>query len=405
MRIRFAAILLGIMLPGLPLATFAQSATQQPVRLGVMENMAGATAYLNGPGSVEAAKMAAEDFGGKVLGRPIEVLSGDHQDKPSVGALIARRWFDEDGVDIILDVPTSDVALAVNHIAGEKKKLVIFVGGVTDQLVEQDCNGYGMQWGLNTYADAQVVVPMIESGYDTFFFVTSDYVFGHTLEASARDAILKHGGKVLGSVSVPLATTDYASFLLQAQASGAKVIALLISGGDRLVTAFKEAREFGLSDESHKVTSLHIYTNDVNILGLQQTQGLEAIVAYDWNRDDASRAFAKRFQDRVHTMPSENHAGVYSAAMTYLKAVQLAGTTDTDKVLQALHTMKIDDFYARNSTLLANGRLAHDMYIVQVKSPEESKMPWDNFKILATLPGDQAFLPISESKCPLVKKQ
>ncbi|MFI4978906.1 MAG: ABC transporter substrate-binding protein [Nevskiales bacterium] len=386
----------------LSLPAAAQDANK-PVRLGVMENMAGATAYLNGPGSVEAAKMAVEDFGGKVLGRPIEVLAADHQDKPAVGALIARRWFDENGVDIILDVPTSDVALAVNRIVAEKKKLAIFVGGVTDQLVEQECTGYGLQWGLNTYADAQVVVPMIKSGSDSFFFVTSDYVFGHTLESSARAAILKHGGKVLGSVSVPLETTDYASFLLQAQASGAKVIALLISGGDRLVTAFKEAREFGLSDAQHKVTSLHIYSNDVNILGLEQTQGLQAIVAYDWDRDDASRAFAKRFQARMHAMPSENHAGVYSATLTYLKAVQLAGSTDTDKVRQALQTMKIDDFYARNSTLLANGRLAHDMYIVQVKSPAESKYPWDYFKILATLPGDQAFLPMTESKCPLVK--
>jgi branched-chain amino acid transport system substrate-binding protein len=373
-----------------------------PVKIGVLEDMAGPVSYLAGQGGVDAVKMAVDDFGGKVLGRPVEVVSGDHQAKPSVGAAIARRWLDEDGVEVIIDVPTSDIALAVNQIIAEKKKLAIFVGAVTDRLVEQDCNPYTMQWGLDTYADAHTVLPMIESGFNTFYFVTSDYVFGHTLEQAARAAIAKAGGKVVGSVTVPLETTDYSSFLVQAQSSGAKVIALLISGGSKLVTAFKQAREFGLMDAQHKVTSLHIYTEDVNALGLAATQGIEAIVPFYWDRDKTSRDFSARYKARTGHLPSELQAGDYSAALSYLKAVAKAGTTDALAVRKAMGEITIDDVYATHASLLANGRMIHDLYLVRVKTPAESKYPWDFFAPVATIPAAAAFRPIAESTCPLV---
>ena len=374
-----------------------------PVKLGVLEDMAGPTSYLNGQGSVDATQLAVDDFGGKVIGRPIVVISADHQQKPAVGAAIARRWLDQDGVDVLLDVPNSDIALAVDQVIAEKKKLAIFVGAVTDRISEQDCNPYAMQWGLDTYADAQTVRPLIKAGFNTFFFLTSDYVFGHTLETAARTAIASAGGKVLGSVTIPLETTDYSSFLVQAQASGAKVVALLISGGSRLVTAFKQAREFGLADADHKVTSLHIYTEDVHTLGLQATQGLEAVVPFYWDRDAQSRDFSERYRKRFGHLPSELHAGTYSAALNYLRAVQKAGTTDADKVRAAMAEIKINDVYAVNAKLLPNGRLIHDLFLVQVKTPAESKYPWDYFKILETIPAEEAFRPISQSVCPMLK--
>ncbi|MBV9785462.1 MAG: ABC transporter substrate-binding protein [Acidisphaera sp.] len=392
-----ALIALGCLLAGSALAQPA------PVKLGVLEDMAGPTSYLNGQGSVDAAQLAADDFGGKVIGRPIVVMSADHQQKPAVGAAIARRWIDEQGVDVLLDIPNSDIALAVDQVIAEKHRLAIFVGAVTDRISEQDCNPYAMQWGLDTYADSQTVRPLIKSGFDSFFFLTSDYVFGHTLEDAARSAIAAAGGKVLGSVTIPLETTDYSSFLVQAQASGAKVVALLISGGSRLVTAFKQAREFGLSDASHKVTSLHIYTEDVHTLGLPATQGLEAVVPFYWNRDAASRAFSERYKARFGHLPSELHAGVYSATLAYLKGVEKAGTTDAAKVRAAMAEITIDDVYAQHATLLANGRLIHDLYLVQVKTPAESKDPWDYFNLVATIPAAEAFRPLSQSLCPLVK--
>jgi branched-chain amino acid transport system substrate-binding protein len=385
------------------LGSRARAQAKTPVKLGLLEDMSGATSYLNGQGSVDAAQMAADDFGGTVIGRPITVVSADHQQKPAVGAAIARRWLDQDGVDVLLDVPNSDIALAVDQVVLEKKKMAIFVGAVTDQISEQDCNPYCMQWGLDTYADSQTVRPLIKSGFNTFFFLTSDYVFGNTLEHAARSAIASAGGKVLGGVTIPLETTDYSSFLVQAQASGAKVVALLISGGSRLVTAFKQAREFGLADAHHKVTSLHIYTEDVHTLGLQATQGLLAVVPFYWDRNAESREFSERYKKRFGHLPSELHAGTYSAALNYLRAVQKAGTTDSLKVRAALAEIPINDVYAVNAKLLPNGRLIHDLFLVQVKTPAESKYPWDFFNILETIPAAEAFRPISQSVCPMLK--
>lgn len=374
-----------------------------PIKLGVLTDMNGAIGYLTGEGSVEAARLAVEDMHGQVLGRPVQILSADQQNKPDVGSLIARQWYDS-GVDVILDVPNSAVALAVASVAKNAHKLALISGAATDALTEESCNDHTLQWGLDSFSEASAVVPLIERGAKTFYLEVADYAFGHTQEKAARAQIAKLGATVVGSVSFPADTDDYSSFLLRAQASQADVVELLLSGGQTLVNAFKQAKEFGLTQGKQRVATLHVYINDVHTLGLDKLAGLQFLVSSYWDTDDETRAFAKRFYAKRGHMPSEIQSAVYSTTYQYLKAVQAAGSTDADKVLAQLRSTPIDDMYSRHGKVLANGRMIHDMYLVEIKKPEESKYPWDYFKILQVVPGEKAFRPLADSKCPLLVK-
>jgi branched-chain amino acid transport system substrate-binding protein len=348
--------------------------------------------------------MAVEDFGGKVLGAPIEIVSGDHQNKPDIGAGFARKWIDTDHVDAIVDVPTSSVALAIQEVTREKKRLFLMSGPASSDLTGKACSPYGIQWTYDTYALAHGTGgALVKQGGDSWFFITADYAFGHALERDTGEAVKAAGGKVLGAVRAPLNTPDFSSFLLQAQASKAKVIGLANAGGDT-INSIKQASEFGITAGGQKLAGLLVFLTDVHSLGLKTAQGLTITSAWYWDKDDASRAFAKRFMPRNPTgmPPTYTQAGVYTEVAQYLKAIQAAGTDDADKVVAELRKMKINDFMTKDGWLREDGRVMRDMYLEEVKSPAESKYPYDYFKILATIPADQAFRPLKDGGCPLV---
>ena len=374
------------------------------VKLGVLNDMSSLYADIGGKGSVLAAQMAVEDFGGKVLGAPIEIVSGDHQNKPDIGAGIARKWIDTDHVDAIVDVPTSSVALAIQEVTREKKRLFLMSGPASSDLTGKACSPYGIQWTYDTYALAHGTGgALVKQGGDSWFFITADYAFGHALERDTGDAVKAAGGKVVGAVRAPLNTSDFSSFLLQAQASKAKVIGLANAGGDT-INSIKQASEFGIVSSGQKLAGLLVFLTDVHSLGLKTAQGLTITSAWYWDKDDASRAFAKRFMARnANGMPpTYTQAGVYTEVAQYLKAIQAAGTDDADKVVAQLRTMKINDFMTKDGWLREDGRVMRDMYLEEVKSPAESKYSFDYFKILATIPADQAFRPLKDGGCPLV---
>ncbi|NLD68007.1 MAG: ABC transporter substrate-binding protein [Limnobacter sp.] len=382
----------------------AGSALAEKVTLGVLTDMSGTFSDLSGAGSVEAARLAIEDFGGSVLGEKIELVSADHQHKPEVGLNIARQWLDRDGVDVILDVPNSGIALAVANLVKEKNRIAIYASAATDRLTEDSCTGSGLHWTFDTYSQTQAAAQaLIGRGLDKWFLLVADYAYGHSMEKAMREAVTEHKGTIVGAVRHPLATMDFSSFLLQAQGSKANVVALA-SGGNDTITAIKQGREFGLQDSGIRMTSLLTFITDIHALGLQDMQGLQFMVPYYWDMDDKSREFAKRFFERMDKMPGEAQAGVYSGVLHYLKAVQAVGSKDPQKVLEKMREMPVEDMFSRNGKLLPNGRMIHDMYLVEVKSPAESKYPWDYYKILATVPAEQAFRKLSESACPLTKK-
>ncbi len=374
------------------------------VKLGVLNDMSSLYADVSGKGGVVAAQMAAEDFGGKVLGAPIEIISGDHQNKPDIGAGLARQWIDTDHVDAIVDVPTSSVALAIQEVTREKKRLFLMSGPGSSDLTGKACSPYGIHWTYDTYALAHGTgSALVKQGGDSWFFITADYAFGHALERDTADAVKAAGGKVLGSVNAPLNTQDFSSFLLQAQASKAKVIGLANAGGDT-INSIKQAGEFGIVAGGQKLAGLLVFLTDIHSLGLKTAQGLTITSAWYWDKDDASRAFAKRFMARNPNglPPTYLQAGVYAEVAQYLKAIQAAGTDDADKVVAQLRKMKINDFMTKDGWLREDGRVMRDMYLEEVKSPAESKYPFDYFKILATIPAEQAFRPLKDGGCPLV---
>lgn len=382
----------------------ATAALAEPIKLGVLTDMSGPFSDLSGKGSVEAAKLAVEDFGGKVLGEPIEVIFADHQHKPEIGLNIARQWLDQSGVDVILDVPNSGIALAVNSLVKEKNKIAIYASAATDRLTEDSCNGHGLHWPTDTYAQTQGAArALIQQGIDTWFLLVADYAYGHSMEQAMREAVTKNGGKIVGGVRHPLASLDFSSYLLQAQGTGAKIIALA-SGGDATVNAIKQGREFGLDKLGIRLASLLTYITDVHSLGLDTMQGLQFVVPYYWDMDDKTRDFAKRFEAKVGKKPGEAQSGVYSGVLHYLKAVQAAGTKDTARVLAKMMEMPVEDAVTRNGTLRPNGRMVHDMFLARIKKPSESKGAWDYYAIETTIPADRAFRPLAESKCPLLKK-
>jgi len=373
------------------------------VKIGVLTDMSSLYADATGKGSLIAVEMAAADFGGKVKGKPIQVVSGDHQNKPDVGVGIARNWFDNEKVDAVFDVPTSSVALAIQQLTRDKNKVFINSGGGTSDLTGPACSPTTVHWTYDTYALSNVAGrAMVQRGEDSWFFITADYAFGAALERDASNVVKDTGGKVIGNVRHPLNSSDFSSYLLQAQASKAKVVALANAGGDT-TNALKQAAEFGLMKGGQKLIALLLEITDVHGIGLKDGQGLILTDAFYWDRDDDTRAFSKRFMEKVGHMPTMIQAGLYSATMHYLKAIDATGTDDTAKVMAQMKATPIHDFFARDGHIREDGRMVHDMYLFEVKKPEESKGDWDLYKLLATVPGDQAFRPLDKGGCPLVK--
>ena len=376
-------------------------ASAQGVKIGVLNDQSGVYADYGGKWSVEAAKMAIEDFGGQVLGGKIELVTADHQNKPDVGSNIARQWYDVEGVDMITELTTSSVALAVHELSKQKKKIDIVVGAATSRLTGDMCQPYGFHWAYDTRALAVGTGgALTKAGGDSWYFLTADYAFGYQLEDDTSKVVKENGGKVLGAVKHPLNNSDFSSFLLQAQASKAKVIGLANAGLDT-TNSIKQAADFGIAKGGQKLAGLLTTLAEVHGLGLQAAQGLVVTEGYYWDLDDKSREFGERFMKRTGRMPNMIQAGTYSAVLQYLKAVKAANSKDADAVAKKLKEMPVDDFFGKGGKVLANGRMVHDMYLLEVKSPAESKKPWDYYKVLATVPGDQAFFTVEQSGCKL----
>ena len=370
------------------------------VKVGVLDDMSGVYADLTGPGGVAAVRMAVEDFGGKVLGKPIEVVFADHQNKVDVAAASGREWFDVARVDMITGLGNSAVALAIQQLARDKNKISLVSGAASTDLTGKSCSPNGAHWTYDTYALAKGTgTAVVKDGGDSWFFLTADYAFGHSLESNTSNVVKGAGGKVLGAVRHPLNTPDFSSFLLQAQGSGAKVIGLANAGGDT-INAIKQAGEFGIT-KNQKLAGLLVTITDVHGVGLQAAQGLLFTEAFYWDQNDETRAWSKRFMERHRNAPTMIQAGMYGATLHYLKAVDAAGTDDPKAVIAKMKEIPINDFMTKNGKLRADGRVVRDMYLLQVKAPQESKGRWDYMKLVATIPGDEAFRPMSEGGCPL----
>ena len=415
MKRKLIPVLVGAAFAAMPLAVLSQAAkgpakgaaakgiSGDVVRIGVLTDMSGLYSDLGGQGSVEAAKMAAADFGGKVLGKNIDVIGADHQNKADVGANKAREWYDTQGVDMITDILNSAVGIATAKVSGEKKRVNMNVGAASTRLTNEDCTPYTVHYAYDTYALANGTGnAIVKQGGKSWFFLTADYAFGHSLEADTAAVVKKGGGEVKGAVRHPLNAADFSSFLLQAQSSKAQIVGLANAGGDT-INSIKAANEFGIT-KNQQLAGLLVFVTDIHSLGLPTTQGMFLTDGWYWDLNDETRKFGRRFFDKMKKMPTMVHAGVYSATLNYLKAVQAAGTDDADAVMGELKKAKINDLFAKGGHIRADGRMVHDMYLMQVKKPSESKYPWDYYTVKATIPGDQAYQPLSESKCPLVKK-
>ncbi|HEV8439039.1 MAG TPA: ABC transporter substrate-binding protein [Methylomirabilota bacterium] len=375
------------------------------IKIGVLNDQSSLYADLTGQGSVLAARMAVEDFGAPAKGMKVEIIFADHQNKADVGANIARQWYESDKVDVIVDTPNSAVALAVNQITRDKGKAFLVSGAATSDLTGKACSPNTIHWTYDTWALANGTGnAIVKTGGDTWFFLTADYAFGHALERDTEAVVLKNGGKVLGKVRHPLNTSDFSSFLLQAQASKAKIIGLANAGGDT-TNAIKQAAEFGIVKGGQNLAGLLVFLTDVHGLGLQTAQGLIFTESFYWDMNDKTRAWGHKFAERnrgIH--PTMIHAGVYSAVTHYLKAVDALKTDDGSKVIAKMKATPTDDPLFGKGTIRADGRKIHDMYLFEVKKPSESKAPWDYYKVRATIPAAQAFRPIDQGDCPLVKK-
>ena len=382
----------------------AAPALAQGVKIGVLNDQSGVYADYGGKSSIEAAKMAVEDFGGEVLGHKIEIVSADHQNKPDLAVSIARKWYDTEGVDMITELTTSSVALAVQELTKEKKKIDIVVGAASSAITGASCSPYGFHWAFDTHALAVGTGgAMVKAGGDSWFFLTVDYAFGHALEKDTSEIVKASGGKVLGAVRTPLNTSDYSSFLLQAQGSKADVVGLATSGAD-VQTAIKQAGEFGIVEGGQKLAGLLVFITDVNSLGLKVTQGLQVTTSFYWDLNDQTRAWSKRYAGLMDgKVASMVQAGVYSGVHHYLAAVKAAGTTDATAVAAKMHELKVNDMYNKDVVIRPDGRVLHTMHLVQVKKPEESKYKYDYYRVVSSKPGEEVFRPMSEGGCPLVK--
>ena len=383
-----------------PGASIAQTASG-PVKIGILNDQSGVYADYGGKWSVEAARMAVEDFGGELLGKKIEIVTADHQNKPDIASNIARQWYDAEGVDMITELTNSAVALAVHDIAKQKKKIDIVVGAASSRLTGDVCHPYGFHWTYDTRAlGVGTGGALVQAGGKSWYFLTADYAFGYALEKDTSDIVKAKGGTILGAVKHPLNSSDFSSFLLQAQASKAQVVGLANAGLDT-TNAIKQASEFGITAGGQKIAGLLFTLSEAHGLGLKASQGVVATEGFYWDLNDETRAFGERFFKRTSRMPNMIQAGTYSATLSYLKAVKAAGSKDPDAVTAKLHSEPVNDATVKNGKVMANGRMVHDMYLLEVKKPEESKRPWDYYKLLATIPGEQAFFKLEESGCAL----
>ena len=374
------------------------------VKIGILTDMSGQFSHESGEGSVTAVKMAVEDFGGKVLGKPIEVLVADHQNKPDTASALARKWFDVDHVDMVANLINSSIALTVSGLAKEKNRIAIINGSGASRLSNDACTPNSVHYAYDTYALARGTgSALMKAGRTSWYFLTADYAFGHALEADTSAVVKALGGEIIGSTRYPVETFDQSSFLLQAQSSKANVVALAGSG-NVLVNAIKSAQEFGIQQGGQTLAGLLVWITDIKSLGLATAQGLVLTNAFYWDRDDETRAWSKRFYERMKRMPHMGDAGDYSSTMHYLKAIEAAGTDEAQAVMSKMREMPIDDFFAKNGRIREDGRMVHDMYVYEVKKPSESKGDWDFYKLREVIPGDQAFRPLKDSACPLVKK-
>lgn len=384
-----------------PVPAAAQPA---PVKLGLLLDLTSFYADVGGRGSETSARMAVEDFGGTVLGRPIEVIAADHGNKADAASNLARQWFDVDGMTAIMDVTGSATALAVMRVAKDKDRIVMLNGPGAASITNESCIPTAVHYTYNTYALAHSTAQAVSrAGGNSWFFLTADYSFGDELARESTAVVQANGGKVLGNVKVPANTADFSAYLLQAQNSGAKVVGFANGGGDT-VNSIKQAAEFGLPQGGQTMAGLLVYINDVNSMGLDATQGMMLTTAFYWDRTDASRAFANRWFARMQRMPNMSQAGVYSATLHYLQAVRTAGTTDAAPVMKAMRDAPIDDAFVTGGHIRADGLMTHDMYLFEVKKPGDSHAPWDYYTLRTTVPADEAFAPLSASKCPLVAK-
>jgi branched-chain amino acid transport system substrate-binding protein len=373
------------------------------VKIGVMNDMSGLYADISGQGSVEAARMAIADFGGSVAGKKIELISADHQNKPDIGSSIANQWLGNDGVDAIVDVPTSSVALAVQEVARNKNKVFLISGAAASDLTGKACSPTSVHWTYDTVALANGTgSAVVKAGGDTWFFITADYAFGHALERDTTKVVEENGGKVLGSVKVPLNTPDFSSFLLQAQNSKAKIIGLANAGGDT-INSIKQAGEFGIVEGGQKLAGLLVFISDIHSLGLQAANGLQLTSAFYWDQTDATRAWSKRFFEKMKREPTMVQAGVYGAIMHYLAAIKATNSDDALTVVKQMKATPVNDFMTKNGKIREDGTLVRDMYLFEVKKPSESKGPWDYYKQISVIPGEEAFKLPGPNQCPLVK--
>jgi branched-chain amino acid transport system substrate-binding protein len=401
----FRSVLTGVAAVGLLAGSAAAEMSDGKIKIGVLNDQSSLYADLSGQGSVLAAKMAIEDFGGSVNGTPVEVVFADHQNKPDVGSNIARQWYDVDQVDMIVDVPNSAVALAVNELTREKNKVFLVSGAATSSLTGDKCSPNTVHWTYDTWALANGTgKAVVQTGGDSWFFLTADYAFGHALEKDTAAAVEKGGGQVAGAVRHPLNTADFSSFLLQAQSSGAKVIGLANAGADT-TNSIKQASEFGIVQGGQQLAALLLFLTDVHALGLPAAQGLTFTESFYWDQNDKTREFAKKFAERnrgIH--PTMVHAGVYSATLHYLKALAaLGGDADGAAVVAKMKELPTDDILFGQGSIREDGRKIHDMYLFQVKTPDESEGEWDYYKLRATIPAAEAFRPLDQGGCPLVK--
>jgi len=384
-------------------ATASAEMSGDVVKIGVLSDMSGLYSDIGGPGSVEAARMAIADFGGSVRGKKIELISAGHQNQPDVGSAIATKWFGSDGVEAIVDVPNSSVALAVQEVARNKKKVLLISGAAASDLTGKACSPTSVHWTYDTLALANGTgAALVKAGGDTWFFITADYAFGYDLERDTAKVIQQSGGWVLGSVRAPLMTADFSPYLLQAQASKAKIIGLANAGGDT-INSIKQAAKLGIAQGGQKLVALLLFISDVHSLGLQTAHGLQLTSAFYWDQDDATRAWSKRFFDRMKREPTMVQAGVYGSIMHYLAAVKATGTADGPTVVKQMKATPVNDFMTKNGKIREDGTLVRDMYLFEVKKPSESKGPWDYYKQIAVIPGEEGFKLPGPNQCPLVK--
>lgn len=398
---RAAWVLAGAALVGWLSGADAQTV---PLKLGVLTDITGPYVDLVGENAVEAARMAAEDFGPSAAGRKIEILAGDSQNKPDVASAIARRWLDNEGVEVLVDVPVSSVALAVQAIARERRKVVLFSSALTDRLSNEDCSPWSVQWMIDTNVLARgTVKSILEGGGKSWFFISADYAFGQSMERISRELIQENGGTFVGSVKNPLGTPDMSSFLLQAQSSKAEVVGIANVGQD-FSNAVIGASQFGIVAGGQKLASMIVYDSDIRGLGLPVAQGLLLTTSYYWDLNDQTRAFAERFLKRRGVMPNMIHASIYSSVTHYLKAVAATGGSDPDKVMEWMRANPVKDAFTRDGRIRPDGLLQHDTFLMQVKTPAESTSKWDILKLVRVIPGEAAYAPLSASRCPSLKK-